>query len=119
MSTVDTVDGFGAASDERVAAVVALIQRKWTRPIVGALLEHGRLRYSELAAEIDPISDKMLSESLQDLERYDLVSREVVDDRPVKVAYSLTEAGAALEAVFETVDDWTETYAERVDAVEA
>jgi DNA-binding HxlR family transcriptional regulator len=100
--------------DDPVAAVVELTSRKWTRPIVEHLLEHGSLRYSELAAEIDGISDKMLSESLQDLEEYHLVEREVIETRPVKVEYSLTETGAALEEVVDAVAEWTALYAERV-----
>jgi DNA-binding HxlR family transcriptional regulator len=101
--------------EDTVAAVVELTSRKWTRPIVEHLLAGGSMRYSELSAEIDGISDKMLSESLQDLEEYQLVKREVIETRPVKVEYSLTETGAALEEVIEAVADWTELYAERVD----
>jgi DNA-binding HxlR family transcriptional regulator len=105
-----------AASDQgdQVAAVVELTSRKWTRPIVEHLLDGGSMRYSELSEEIAGISDKMLSESLQDLEEYGLVRREVIETRPVKVEYSLTETGAALEEVIDAVADWTELYAERV-----
>jgi DNA-binding HxlR family transcriptional regulator len=106
-----------AAGDDGdpVTAVIELTSRKWTRPIVEHLLGGGSMRYSELAAEIDGISDKMLSESLEDLEESRLVSREVVDTRPVRVEYSLTETGAALEDVVNAVAEWTELYADRVD----
>jgi DNA-binding HxlR family transcriptional regulator len=49
------------------------------------------------------------------LERYQLVERRVIDDRPIKVEYSLTPAGAALEDVIDAVSDWTDTYRETVD----
>jgi DNA-binding HxlR family transcriptional regulator len=97
-----------------VAAVIELTSRKWTRSIVERLLADGPLRYSELADRIDGISDKVLSESLQELEEHRLVEREVIGDRPVKVEYSLTEVGAALEPVIDAVADWTRLYRERV-----
>jgi DNA-binding HxlR family transcriptional regulator len=97
---------FDPAGEGPVADAVELTSRKWTRAILERLVVRGDLRYNELAAEIDGISDKMLSESLERLEAHNLVRREVVDDRPVKVRYSLTEAGAALEPVMEAVATW-------------
>jgi DNA-binding HxlR family transcriptional regulator len=100
--------------EDPVASVIELTSRKWTRTIVEHLLAGGSLRYSELADRIDGISDKVLSDSLQDLEDHGLVHREVVDDRPIRVEYSLTETGAALESVVDAVGEWTELYAEQV-----
>jgi DNA-binding HxlR family transcriptional regulator len=104
----------GEDESSPVAEVIELTSRKWTRAIIERLLAHGDLRYNELSEEIDGISDKVLSESLEAMEEYGLVERNVIDDRPVKVEYSLTEAGAALEEVIEAVADWTETYREEV-----
>jgi DNA-binding HxlR family transcriptional regulator len=100
--------------DDPVTDVIELTSRKWTRAIVEQLLAGDRLRYSELADRIDGISDKVLSESLRDLEDHGLVRREVIETRPVKVEYSLTETGAALEEVIDAVAEWTELYADRV-----
>jgi DNA-binding HxlR family transcriptional regulator len=98
--------------DSPVAAVIELTRRKWTRAIIERLLAQERLRYNELSERIDGISDKVLSESLEALEDHQLVRREIIEDRPVKVEYSLTEAGAALEEVITAVDEWTDTYTE-------
>lgn len=95
--------------------VLELTRRKWTRTILERLLAEQGLRYNELGDRIDGISDKVLSESLEALEEHHLVRREVVDDRPVKVEYSLTEAGEALESVFEAVDEWTDIYLEHLE----
>lgn len=100
--------------DDPVSDIIELTSRKWTRAIVEHLLAGGQLRYSELADRIEGISDKVLSESLQDLEEHGLVRREVIETRPVKVEYSLTETGAALEEVIDAVAEWTDLYAERV-----
>jgi DNA-binding HxlR family transcriptional regulator len=102
--------------DSLVADVIELVSRKWTRVIIEHLLYHDAMRYNELSDEIDGISDKMLSESLQHLEEYHLVRREVIDDRPVKVEYSLTDAGRELETVMAAVADWTQLYVEQVDS---
>lgn len=101
--------------DSPVAEVIELTSRKWTRAIVEQLLAHGSLRYNELSNEINGISDKVLSETLESMEEHQLVNRTVVDDRPVKVEYSLTEAGAALEEVMRAVAAWTDIYLAQID----
>lgn len=97
-------------AESPVAEVIELTSRKWTRAIIERLLANGSMRYSELGDSIDGISDKVLSETLEELEAYELVDREVIDDRPVKVEYSLTEAGAGLEDVMEAVQKWAEAH---------
>ena len=103
------------SNDALVSEVIELTSRKWTRTIIERLLAHERLRYSELKDDIDGISDKVLSESLEAMETHHLVRREVVDDRPVRVEYSLTEAGAGLETVIDAVADWTVLYRQQVE----
>lgn len=101
--------------DSPVTGVLELTRRKWTRSIIEHLIASESLRFNELREEIDGISDKVLSESLKELEEYDLVCRNVVDDRPVKVEYSLTEAGAALEQVMDAVADWVPVYRNQIE----
>jgi DNA-binding HxlR family transcriptional regulator len=107
-------DPSGDDEESPVADVIEVTSRKWTRSIVERLLADEPMRYNELGESIDGISDKVLSETLEDLEAYGLVHREVVDDRPVKVEYSLTRAGRALEDVIDAVAAWTEVYLEQV-----
>jgi DNA-binding HxlR family transcriptional regulator len=107
-------DPSSEAEDSAVSEVIELTSRKWTRSIIEHLLADGSLRYNELREAIDGISDKVLSDSLEALEEHYLVDREVIDDRPVKVEYSLTEAGAALEPVIDAVSDWLDLYLEQV-----
>ncbi|WP_042665627.1 helix-turn-helix domain-containing protein [Haloferax sp. ATB1] len=101
-----------------VTDVIGLTRRKWTRTIIERLLVEDGLRYNELNERIDGISDKVLSESLEALEDHHLVRRTVIDDRPVKVEYSLTEAGTALEQVIEAVDEWTDSYLDYLGQLE-
>jgi DNA-binding HxlR family transcriptional regulator len=105
-------------TDSPTADVIELTSRKWTRAIVEQLLAEGPMRYNELADAVDGISDKMLSESLEAMEEQHLVRREVIEDRPVSVEYSLTDPGAELGTVMDAVADWAESYADYLDSVE-
>jgi DNA-binding HxlR family transcriptional regulator len=100
------------------ADVIELTSRKWTRAIIEQLLADGPMRYNELADAVDGISDKMLSESLEAMEDHHLVRREVIEDRPVSVEYSLTDPGAELGTVMDAVADWADAYADYLNSVE-
>ncbi|QIB74421.1 helix-turn-helix transcriptional regulator [Halogeometricum borinquense] len=80
-----------------------LIGRKWNLVIVAKLLHGGPMGFSELEAEIDGISNKVLAVSLQTLEDYDVVDREIVSERPFRVEYSLTQQGLAFESIIRRV----------------
>lgn len=47
-----------------------------------------------------------------------IVSRDVIDDRPVKVEYSLTGVGQSLEIIIADFVDWKQEYEEYVDSLD-
>ena len=96
--------------DEVFDAVQDTLGRKWHLRIVYQLLENGPMGFSALKSEVVGVSSKMLSESLTRLEDDGLVDREIVSDQPVRVEYSLTERGHALEPVAATVIAWGSEY---------
>lgn len=100
------------ADDEwcAVTCAVEVIGNKWHPVILHRLVRRGPLRFSELADDIGPITNKVLSDSLDDLETKGIVDREVVNDKPVRVAYSLTERGESLEPVIDALEEWGQTY---------
>ncbi|WP_330630850.1 winged helix-turn-helix transcriptional regulator [Halocatena halophila] len=100
------------ADDEwcSVTCTAHLIGRKWHPVIVHRLLENGPLGFSALNDEIERISSTMLSNSLEDLEEKELVNRAIINEKPFRVEYSLTEQGAALEPVIEAMAAWGEGY---------
>jgi len=100
------------AGDDWCAVTCAMdaIGKKWHPVIIHRLLEHGALRFNELSAEVGGITNKMLSQSLEDLEEKALVNREIVSEKPVAVEYSLTERGQSLESVIASLEAWGETY---------
>ncbi|MFC0449040.1 winged helix-turn-helix transcriptional regulator [Rhodococcus jostii] len=59
-----------------------------------AALTEGNYRFSALRRRVDGVSERMLSQTLQALERDGLVVREVLEAIPPKVEYSLTPLGA-------------------------
>ena len=86
-----------------------LIGRRWTGAIIFVLLQK-TCRFAALRAAIPDITDRMLSERLQELEEEGLVERSVVPDTPVRVEYSLTKKGKALAGAIGSIADWAEKY---------
>lgn len=93
-----------------VTCAAHVLARKWHPVIVHRLLERGPLRFNELAAAIDDVSNTVLTESLDDLERHGVVDRRIVNEKPVHVAYTLTDRGEALHPVIDALRQWGETH---------
>jgi DNA-binding HxlR family transcriptional regulator len=86
-------------------AAIELIGKRWTGAIVSALTE-GPLRFGELAKAVPGLSDRLLSRRLRELEEEGLVEREVEAGSPVRVTYSLTEAGRGLRPAIVELKTW-------------
>lgn len=97
-----------------VTCAMETIDHKWHPVIVDRLLEHEVLRFNELLTEIGGITNKTLSMSLADLEEKKIVSRNVIDTRPIRVEYTLTERGTSLMPVIEALDNWGKSHTEPV-----
>jgi DNA-binding HxlR family transcriptional regulator len=106
--------------DPRVDALVTdLIGRladKWTMLILETLTEHGTLRFSQLGKLVGGISQKMLTQTLRQMERDGLVSRTVYPVIPPKVEYQLTDLGLTLSQAFCGVWLWADQNLAKVDA---
>ncbi len=90
-----------------------VIGGKWKLVILWHLSEQ-TLRFSELEKRISGITQKMLAQSLRELENDSLVSRKVYAVIPPKVEYSITKNGQSLGKVLKQLDDWGETLNEGV-----
>ena len=105
--------------DPKVEALVNdLIGRvadKWTMLILEELTEHGEMRFTQLGKLIDGISQKMLTQTLRQMERDGLLIRTVHPVVPPKVEYRLTPLGLTLGAAFCGVWVWA---AENLQQVE-
>jgi DNA-binding HxlR family transcriptional regulator len=89
-----------------VTTTATLIGKKWHPVIIHRLLENGPCGFNELQEEVDGISSKVLSESLEDLGEKRLVERNVVSEKPFRVQYSLSYHGRSLEPVIYAMRDW-------------
>ncbi|MDP3740659.1 MAG: helix-turn-helix domain-containing protein [Hyphomonadaceae bacterium] len=85
-----------------IGACMALIGGMWTPNIIW-YLSGGARRFSELRADVKPISAKMLSTRLKELEDNGVVSRRVVSSSPPSVEYSLTTLGRDLVPAIEAI----------------
>lgn len=107
------------ALDPRVEALVTeLIGRvadKWTMLVLETLQEQGELRFTQLGKAIDGISQKMLTQTLRQMERDGLVLRTVHPVVPPRVDYRLTPLGASLSAAFCGVWLWAEAHLGEVE----
>ena len=78
-----------------VATTISLIGTKWKLLIIRNLMERP-WRFNELKRSLEGISQKMLTESLRELEEDGIVSRIDYKTNPPKVEYLLTETGKML-----------------------
>jgi DNA-binding HxlR family transcriptional regulator len=86
-----------------------MIGKRWTGAIISALTEQP-LRFRELARAVPGLSDRLLSRRLRELEREGLVEREVQPDSPVRVTYSLSDAGAELRPAIDELRSWAQRW---------
>jgi DNA-binding HxlR family transcriptional regulator len=96
-------------------AAVELIGRRWSGAVIQLLLR-GPSRFAELRAAIPDITDRMLSARLRELEEEGIIDRTVIPDTPVRVEYSLTAKGRALEPALGAIGKWAERWADREPA---
>jgi DNA-binding HxlR family transcriptional regulator len=86
-----------------------LIADKWTTLVI-YLLADGTSRYSELQRAVDGISQKMLTQTLRNLERNGLVHRKVYPEVPPRTEYTLTPLGQTLIEPLSALCAWAERH---------
>ena len=84
---------------------IELIGKKWTGAIIYLLLKQ-KCRFAQLRDAIPEITDRMLSERLQELEENGILERTVIPETPVRVEYALTKKGRALADALDAVGQW-------------
>jgi DNA-binding HxlR family transcriptional regulator len=90
-------------------AAIELIGKRWTGAIVFVLLD-GPLRFSEVKVLVPDLSDRLLSERLKELEGEGIVERRRSEGMPVRIEYSLTEKGRALEPAVRSLKVWARSW---------
>jgi DNA-binding HxlR family transcriptional regulator len=99
-----------------VTELIGRVADKWTMILLEELTEHGELRFTQLRRLVPDISQKMLTQTLRQMERDGMVLRTVHAVVPPRVDYRLTDLGATLSAAFCGVWIWAEENLQRVEA---
>lgn len=84
--------------------------------MVVVALADGPIRFGALRAKIDGVSQKMLTQSLRNLERDGLVRRDVYDEMPLRVEYALTPLGRSLHPLAIALKRWAEAHFREAEA---
>lgn len=95
-------------------AALDVVGGKWKSLILWALADHGTLRFGELRREVTGITEKMLIQQLRQMEADGLIHREVYQQVPPKVEYSVTDFGATLNTALGPLGDWGERHMARI-----
>ena len=89
--------------------VMARLGKKWTMLVIVAL-ENGPMRFGELRRKVEGIPQKMLWKTARNLERHGLLTRRLIDEKPLHVEYGLTERGRKLLIIIRALKQWSEKH---------
>lgn len=90
----------------RFEKAMGLLSTRWVGLILFDLLK-GTKRFSEMEADL-PISGRLLSDRLKMLEKEGIVERNIYSEFPVRIEYSLSDKGRALEPVIREIQSWAD-----------
>lgn len=83
-----------------------LIGKKFTTLIIRNMTLYGHKRFNQLL-EIEGINAKILSARLKEMEKDGLIKREVFHETPIRIEYTLTEKGRALESILQQLAEFS------------
>ena len=92
----------------RLAKAMERIGKRWTALIIYQLLD-GPQRFNAIESAL-PISGRLLSERLKELEKEQIVERKMYSEVPIRVEYSLTEKGRSLEGAVREIEQWAQNW---------
>jgi DNA-binding HxlR family transcriptional regulator len=96
--------------------ILALIGSKWSMLLL-CVMREGPVRSGELARRAGGISQKMLTQTLRDLERHGIVHRRDFHEVPPRVEYSLTRLGVSLSVLVRQIEGWVTANYTRMTSV--
>lgn len=82
-----------------------LIGGKWKGSILWHL-QYGPIRFNELARQLAGANRKVINDRLKEMEGHGLIHRNVINERPIAVEYSLTKLGKDALAVLKKLQNW-------------
>lgn len=91
---------------EEVARAADLLGRRWVLAILWASAEGGAVRFNEFKQTLEGIPPRTLAARLVELEQAGVLERRVLDTRPPRAEYRLTETGRRLSVLIEAMHAW-------------
>jgi DNA-binding HxlR family transcriptional regulator len=91
-----------------------LVTARWAALVLVDLMD-GPQRWSELRRRAGGVSDKMLAQTLRDLETGGLITRTVLTSRPPTVQYDLTDLARGATAALQHLQNWAEEHTSDYD----
>ncbi|MBA1139136.1 winged helix-turn-helix transcriptional regulator [Mesorhizobium neociceri] len=107
MEIYKAISGGGNIANCPVRDVIQGVSGKWRSLLMMALAEQP-YRFGELRRLVPDISQRMLTQTLHDLQRDGYVHREVFPTKPPGVEYSLTDLGRSMFGAFHQLILWAE-----------
>jgi DNA-binding HxlR family transcriptional regulator len=92
-----------------VEVSIAVLGGAWKMTVVKYLLD-GPMRYGELRRSVGPVTPRVLTRQLRELENDGIVTRTAYAEVPPRVEYSLTPQGLALQPFVATLNAWGKNY---------
>jgi DNA-binding HxlR family transcriptional regulator len=105
--------------EKLVEDLIGCVADKWTMLILEVLVDKGTLRFTQLSKLVGGISQKMLTQTVRQMERDGLLARKVYPVVPPKVEYKLTDLGLTLSAAFCGVWVWAAENLSKVEEARA
>lgn len=96
-----------------------ILGHKWVPVITFHIYENDEVRFSNLKEKVGGITNKTLSNNLDRMEEQGIIDRNVEDEKPVKITYSLTEFGDKLVPLVKEMISWGQENLREGDREEA
>jgi DNA-binding HxlR family transcriptional regulator len=93
-----------------VTKVLELLNGKWTTRVIYELERHDSIRFGELKKSMPAITNAMLSGTLKMLEKREIVIRTQFNEVPLRVEYSLSEAGKEMLRIYYEMAVWGDKF---------
>lgn len=104
--SIDDMPRHDFRSNCSIARTLEIVGDKWTLVVVRDLMWHGKQTFQALQESAEHVPSNILAERLKRLAEWGLVRREAYQERPVRYAYRLTDAGKSLEPILLQIMAW-------------
>ncbi|RQS71970.1 transcriptional regulator [Burkholderia sp. Bp8963] len=95
--------------------VLSRIGQKWT-VLAMVALQDGPMRFGDIRRRLEGVSQKMLTQTLRAMERDGLIERNVYDELPLRVEYSLSQLAGTLLPLVVALKAWAEEALKTIEA---